>query len=298
MAFYKLPPPPIRLIENPELAEWVRQLYTFLGEASIDGLQKKDGTLTIAAKGAPPAPVIAQQQLTISIGYQFAFNFLQSGVVDGYWIYKNSTNDPATAFRYKAVRQSLNGGLYTFQDNVGSATAYYWVTAINARGESAKVAAFSATVTDPPLPPTSTMTVYRPSSSTGTGYTNPGAAYDNNLNQSAFASQSGIGSKTTTWAGFPAAPGTPTAIILKIVSAGEGDTATSRCKLEYSLDGGATWEPQVYLIGGTSFSRTDPIALLAAQDMTLVKVRATASGVFGSDAVFHSIAEIWAEVTT
>jgi hypothetical protein len=297
MAFDKLPPPPIRLIENPELAKWVSQLYTFLGEASIDGLQKKDGTLTIAAKGAPPVPVIAQQQLTISIGYQFAFNFLQSGVVDGYWIYKNSTDDPATAFRYKAVRQSLNGGIYTFQDTVGSSTAYYWVTAINARGESAKVAAFSATA-DPPLPPTSTMTVIRPSSSTGTGYTNPGAAYDDNLNQSATASQSSIGSKTTTWLGFPAASGVPTAIVLKIASSGEGDTATSRCKLEYSLDGGATWEPQVYLLGGTSFSRTDPITLLAAQDMTLVKVKATASCVFGADAVFHSIAEIWAEVTT
>jgi hypothetical protein len=293
MAFDKLPPPPIRLIENPELAKWVSQLYTFLGEASIDGLQKKDGTLTIAAKGAPPAPVIAQQQLTISIGYQFAFNYLQSGVVDGYWIYKNTTNDPATAFRYKAVRQSLNGGLYTFQDNVGSSTAYYWVTAINARGESAKVAAFSATA-DPPLPPTSTMTVYRPSSSTGV-YSNRQAAYDNNLDQSASTSVSGLGSRTSTWAGIPAATGTPTAIILKIASSID-DVDDGAAIMDYSDDGGGSWIP-IYNTSAIG-SRTDAVTLLAAQDLTQLRVRATATTSTFAAHVVHSVSEIWAEVTT
>jgi hypothetical protein len=293
MAIDKLPPPPIRLIENPELAKWVSQLYTFLGEASIDGLQKKDGTLTIAAKGAPPAPVIAQQQLTISIGYQFAFNFLQSGVVDGYWIYKNTTNDPATAFRYKAVRQSLNGGLYTFQDNVGSSTAYYWVTAINARGESAKVPAFSATA-DPPLPPTSTMTVYRPSSSTGTGYANPSAAYDDNLNQKATATLSTSTTKTTIWRGFPVPTGIPTAITLKVATSASGPIGDFTASVSYSPDGGGSWVP---ILGtDTPFDLTQATPLLAAQDMTQLEVRAQLTRVDGT--ATHSIAEIWAEVTT
>jgi hypothetical protein len=305
MGVRKLPPPP-RGGSIEEVNRWISELYIWAGQSSVDGVRTQDGKLTIFAVEVPAVPVISQQLLSLPIGYQFAFNFATSGTVDGYWIYKGATTSSTSASRYKFVPQSNNGGIYTFQDNVGGSTAYYWVSAINQKGESALEPAFVVTIPTAPLPSTNTMTVYRPSVSSSSDYTPPTAAYDDNLNQGATASCAGTTSRQTTWSGFPAPAGVPTAISLKIVSRIPSAVGTYSAQLSYSLDGGGSWTI-VYDDSVSSLTnRTDAIVLPPLQNMTLVKVAAysQSENTFDGEGRLelsrgvHSIFEIWAEVTT
>jgi hypothetical protein len=177
MPIPKLPPPPS---DHDGLVRWAHQLYEFLGKASTDGLAKTNGKLTMRSNSIPPVPLLAQELTALPIGFEFRFNFITDATVDGYWIYKNTVDDPLTASRYKFIPQSVDGGVYTFQDTTGQAiSTFYWVSAINGTGESAKVATSSGGTTS--LTPSQTNTSYRPTVASG-DYTDPSAAYDNNLN--------------------------------------------------------------------------------------------------------------------
>jgi hypothetical protein len=292
MAIPKLPPPPRNPQTFEEVNDYLRRIHVFLGGSKTDGLDSVNGKLSMKAAAAPPAPIIAEQTLSIPIGLQFVFNFIQDGsTVDGYWIYKNSANDPATASRYKFIPQSASKGVYTFQDTVGQGvTAYYWVSAINPKGESAKTPAGSSAS----LTSTQTMTVYRPTQFSG-NYVSPGAAFDGNLNLAAVGSLNSIKSSlAATWGVFPAAAGTPTSVTLKIVSDGR-NTSDGLHTLSYSVDGGGSFAT-IYSLSDDFSQRTESIVLLAAQDLGLVQVRATARTLTSSGTVQHEVFEIWIEV--
>lgn len=292
MAIPKLPPPPRNPQTFEEVNDYLRRIHVFLGGSKTDGLDSVNGKLSMKAAAAPPAPIIAEQTLSIPIGLQFVFNFIQDGsTVDGYWIYKNSANDPATASRYKFIPQSASKGVYTFQDTVGQGvTAYYWVSAINPKGESAKTPAGSSAS----LTSTQTMTVYRPTHSTG-NYATQGAAFDGNLNLPAVGALQFVRSSLISeWSGFAAAVGTPASVTLKIVSDGI-NTVDAFQGLLYSIDGGGSYTP-IYTDSNDFGQRTDAIPLLASQDLTVVQVKAQARTLDSSGTVQHEVFEIWIEV--
>jgi hypothetical protein len=299
MALPKLPPPP--KTGSQPIDDWLNTLYNWAGGASIEGLTTVNGSISRKSSKVPGDPVIAQQLLSIPIGLQFQFNFNQNDVVDGYWIYKGTTSNAEAANKWDWIPQSSEGGVATVRDNVGSATYYYWVQAVNSAGRSAKVYAGAPGVAPPtPLSPTQTMTVIRPSSSTG-NYTNQAAAYDNNLNQSASATVIGVQAKLSEWSGFPAAAGTPSGIVLKVASSMTGNDSVI-AQIDVSVDGGGSYT-NLSIDTDAFVERTDSLSLSPTQDMTLVRVRGSMSGLsagVGSDRSFgtHLIAEIWAEVTT
>jgi hypothetical protein len=257
----------------------------------------------------PPAPLIAEQLTAITTGLEFAFNYITYAPVQGYWVYRSSSTDVTTAARYRFIPQSNTDGKYTFQDLVGSGvTFYYWITAINFYGESAKEATFSGATSG--LGAGDVMTVYRPTTGSGT-YGSPSAAYDNNLSAAASVNPlkfPGVRSDSSTWSGFSAITGTVVSVTLRVVSdfaksetigevvtpnAGSGQTL-----VEYSTDGGTTWTT-LYAESAAGFSeRTDSAALSTSVNLANLQVRATTSTTASTDSATHKIYEIWAEVVT
>lgn len=108
---------------------------------------------------APPAPSIAQLLVATITGYQFQFNFetgLLADVIDGYNVYRNTTNTSGTATKIAYIKQNAtNTGVYTFQDVVPAVLGqnyYYWVSAVNKKGlESALTSAQSGAVANSSL---------------------------------------------------------------------------------------------------------------------------------------------------
>ena len=112
-------------------------------------------TTTVLLDGvvsAPAAPSIAQSLIATPTGYQFSFNQL-SGLsadqVDGYQVYRNTTNVSGTASKFQYFKHNpTNSAPQVVFDSVPNGTTYfYWVTAVNTTGlESVKTAAQSGTV--------------------------------------------------------------------------------------------------------------------------------------------------------
>jgi hypothetical protein len=147
-----------------------------------------------------------------------------------------------------------------------------------------------------------TVTTVRPTVATpdGVAYTNPANAEDGNLG----TFSAGVSSPTQQlsgeiWSGFGSVAGTPTQINLKISSAANCATANDGLEINYSVDGGSTWN-LVYimgLFGGSCFTRpqqTDVISLPLTQDLSLVKVLALFSSTGASS---HQVFDSWIEVT-
>jgi hypothetical protein len=116
-------------------------------------------------------------------------------------------------------------------------------------------------------------------------------------------------SRSCRWSGFPAAPaGQIISNRLKITHTSSGalsaGTPSNQFRLEYSLNGGGSWNSAVSrsnftaLQGPTVFS----VALSAGQDLTQVQVRdfieATASAEGDSASALVTISDIEIEVTT
>lgn len=252
---------------------------------------------------APPDPTIAQTLTAIPQGVQFQFNFLSAqaaDVVDGYYIYRNTVNDSASAGRFKYVKHTpINTGTYTFQDLTGTGTTYfYWVTAINTVGlESNRVAAGSGSGGS------SSLFISRPSASAlGTGGTlnlgSPANAYDTDETTSASGTDTTAASapKATKWSGFTNASFVETSIDLKIKSAAtKTGSGVVQNRVRYSLNNGAAWTNVFDLDSGRA-TTTDTISIAAATDMTQVLVEALAAYVSGtSSSATIQIYEIWAE---
>lgn len=149
------------------LMETTGESVTFIGQAvSADGtpvaLEEAPSAVAVldGVTSPPPAPTISQSLVGINNGLQFAFNFLNGlvgDVIDGYWVYRNTTNDASTATRFKYIKHPpINSGAYTFQDTSAMAGEiyYYWVSAVNtSQLESSKTAAQSSATKAAPSNP-------------------------------------------------------------------------------------------------------------------------------------------------
>ena len=134
----------------------------------------------------------------------------------------------------------------------------------------------------------------------GVAYSNPTNAEDGNLATFA-AGIPGANQQLSgeIWSGFSNVSGTPTQINLKISSAANCGNVNDGLELDYSVDGGNTWN-LVYimgLFGGSCVNRpqqTDIISLPLNQDLSLVKVLAEFSSTGSSS---HQVFDAWIEVT-
>ena len=101
---------------------------------------------------APAAPTITSFLAPSNAGVTFTFQYATDplhDVIQGYNIYKNSVNNPATATIIKNVPQPATGvGTYAFNDMTPAGSIYYyWVTALNLQQlESAKTNAQTGAV--------------------------------------------------------------------------------------------------------------------------------------------------------
>jgi hypothetical protein len=146
-----------------------------------------------------------------------------------------------------------------------------------------------------------TVTV-RPTVATANGvaYSNPTNAEDGNL--ATFAAGISAPNQQLSgeiWSGFGSVGGTPTQINLKISSAANCGDTNDGLELNYSVDGGNTWN-LVYimgLFGGSCVNRpqqTDVISLPLTQNLSQVKVLALFSSTGASS---HQVFDAWIEVT-
>lgn len=127
------------------------QAFSSDSSASLDSAPSTtvllDGVIS-----APPAPSIASSLTPTPVGYQFSFNFLSglaADIVDGYNVYRNTSNSFAGATRVAFIKHNpLNIGAYVYQEAVSAgAVNFYWVTAVNTKGlESSATAAQSGSV--------------------------------------------------------------------------------------------------------------------------------------------------------
>jgi len=291
------------------------QAYSFTAEAPLSGAPSALVTLT-GTPGAPPAPTIAQQTVTIQngatiLGQQFQFNYLPTvfnDVYDGYWIYRaNAHVQPVPpAGRYKFVKHSpTSTGVYTFQDLTGVNTFFYWVSAVSS----------SSGLESPLADPTPsgggggghTNTNYSPTANSippeaNAGFQNPQNAYDGN--SATFADgadtsqdvQNGLSPAGCIWSGFPLAGGSPLSVTLKITTKVTASGHLGTATLYYSTNNGTSWNT-VYSTGGRSLT-TDAITLSNAQDIRQVKVKAIVAARPIDAVIEMDVYEIWIEVVT
>jgi hypothetical protein len=142
----------------------------------------------------------------------------------------------------------------------------------------------------------------RPTAYSGNpGYIDPSNAYDGNLStasgQAVGASGKGATARIETWYGFPSTPSGATGMQLSINSSALTSGYAGFAFLEYSLDGGNTFNMVYGLLTNQSWPlQTNVIALSNSQDLTKVQVRGEVSalsvGTGGSYAT-QSIYEIW-----
>ena len=153
------------------------------------------------------------------------------------------------------------------------------------------------------------QTIYRPSSNTavgGSGFDNPTNFYDGDLSTAAtksvvVGSHNAGGGASTQWQGFPAIVGTPTSIVLKIVSkafAGAGTDISSQAVVTYSTNNGITWNTVYIVSPGFRSEATDAIQLPLTTDLTAVRIRAAVTAAPGSVGASCTMYEGWVEVTT
>lgn len=143
------------------------------------------------------------------------------------------------------------------------------------------------------------LEVVRPTTFTGQ-FTSPGLAVDGNSSTSAVGTADlDLGGATETWGGFSYTGPTPVGITLNVssrVQAFAGGVPSAQ--VEYSLNGGSTW----VLLYTTSTARgqtLDQISLPAAQNVSLVKIRATVDLITGTGnaRAVQNIVDAWLEVT-
>jgi hypothetical protein len=165
--------------------------------------------------------------------------------------------------------------------------------------------------------PTGTHVIYRPTTSSGSGYDAPTAAYDGNPATPATAIIKDVQTFSRTWSGFAPLTGTASALVLNVIASITGvaaparrsdviDTPDHTPKLErtdatideadpaggafateeYTLDAGRTWQPY-----------DAAVTLALSQRFQDVKVRATATGTVAGARLTHKVSEIWIEVT-
>jgi hypothetical protein len=283
-----------------ESIQVIGQPYTQAGIS--DDLSVAASTLVVldGIVSAPPAPGIAQITTATSSGWQFAFNPLTgivADLIDGYWIYRNTTNTAGTAVRYKYVKHSAtSGGVYTFQEVTTTSPVYYWVTAVNTSGlESTQTSAAAGGSTSSSIRPTANAVLT-------IGFSNPQLAYDNSQATYATGSATNGQTKAHEWSAFPAVTGTPTAITLRTLASGTVKSLTGHIttatyvdfSLKYSLNNGSTY---------TNITSAS-VSLPSNQNMTLVKVKSTLISTTGivngepaSTSITVNINDIWAEVT-
>jgi hypothetical protein len=146
------------------------------------------------------------------------------------------------------------------------------------------------------------VTTVRPTVATpdGTAYSNPTNAEDGNL--ATFAAGISAPNQQLSgeiWSGFGSVGGTPTQVNLKISSAANCGNTNDGIELNYSLNGGNTWN-LVYimgLFGGACVNRpqqTDVISLPVTQNLSQVQVLALFSSTGASS---HQVFDAWIEVT-
>lgn len=179
--------------------------------------------------------------------------------------------------------------------------------------------------TPPSVAVSGSVTIYRPTTSSGIGYSAPTAAYDGNPATPATASISGVDRQQRTWLGFSALQGTASALTLKVISSVTGiaaepvrsDVVTSPrfgvlAQDNFSIEettttvrGGATATVEWYdgtnwhTLYSISANGTPPVAVDVplSTKLTDIQVRATAEGTVAEAAIEHNILEIWVEVT-
>jgi hypothetical protein len=167
--------------------------------------------------------------------------------------------------------------------------------------------------------------IYRPTTSAGSGYDQPAAAYDGNPSTPATAVIAGVKVLQRTWSGFSALQGSATLQSLKITSSILGVKAPTlitdvklksgyrttamveddyvapdpvggaHAQLEYTLNGGSTWN-LIYSSSDVD-SRTDVVDVPLSTKLGDVQVRATAKGLVVGAAITHKLLDIWIEVT-
>lgn len=112
-------------------------------------------TTTVVLDGvtsAPSAPSIAQSLVATPTGYQFSFNQLgglSADQVDGYQVWRNTTNNSSTAARFQYFKHNpINSTPVVVTDVAPNGTVYfYWVSSVNTTGlESSKTAVQSQQV--------------------------------------------------------------------------------------------------------------------------------------------------------
>jgi hypothetical protein len=165
-------------------------------------------------------------------------------------------------------------------------------------GNSAGIPTHSASATLVVIP---NLVILRPTVDTpvNIAYANPANAQDGNASTFASGVPSGAqGHGGEIWSGFGAGPSPRTLVNLKITSAANCVVfQADGIELDYSLNGGATWNP-IYVMGifgGSCVNRaqqTDVISLAVGQDLTQVQVRALFSSI-GSTS--HQVYDAWIE---
>ena len=133
-------------------------------------------TVVLALDGqvsAPPAPSIAQAQVSLGVGggWQFAFNIiggLEFDLIDGYRIYHGSAADGTDKEYFTYYKQpSTNSGTITVQENT-SDILHYWVSAVSTAGLESVLTEAPFVYTDPndpaptAQPPVTTTNLYGP----------------------------------------------------------------------------------------------------------------------------------------
>ena len=107
-------------------------------------------TATTSPLPSVPVPQITQGLTSNGTGVQFTFNQLTIGGIDGYRVYRNTSNSFASASQIQYVKQSVSTttSVVITDTTPANTTYYYWVTAVSAAGlESAPVSAQAAGVT-------------------------------------------------------------------------------------------------------------------------------------------------------
>lgn len=239
------------------------------------------------ASTAPPAPTINQSLVALSggTGWQFAFNVINgllADVITGYWVYRSASHVTPTSptGRFMWIPQPPSTVPYTFQDVTG-ATYFYWVSAVSTSGLESALTDATAT---------NTTALYYPTVAAGS-YPNPERAYDGNTASSSGVSIAspfgapGGNSASEVWSAFPAGPGavTITAVVLEILSYASTDNH-ALALLEYNSGDGTGWHSLYSLNTADGFSSTAAyqyytVSLPTTQDLTLVQVQASTSGI-------------------
>ena len=133
----------------------------------------------------------------------------------------------------------------------------------------------------------------RPTTSSGGTWTSPTNAYDGTTtsDNATYASETG-GDSDIIWSGFTTAGFTYNTLTLHVVHEFVGTANDDTYLLQYSIDGGLTWETPIKTGTATANAKTDfSVTLSASQDLTLIQVNAFLDKIGGGDSGLE--ARVW-----